>query len=257
MIDYEIWWLIPFTIGILEGLIAPVAGSILLTQHRIIQANLIAHSVLPGIVLGLSLEISPGLGGLCSGLAASFIAERLSQRFSAHSTAAMNTVLAGFTALGVLLIPLFKTRIDLEGILFGDLLSANSIDLIKIIITSLLLIFLVIFFYTDLVFIGVDQDGAISAKRPVRKILLLSNLTTSLVIINGITAVGLVLVIGLFCAPVIIHYKKSESLIGLMINSSITGFLLTSTGIILALVFDLPPGPLIGVLCLLLILFKK
>ena len=64
----------------------------------------------------------PSLGGLISGLLGALLAERLNQRFRGREEAAMNTVLAGFTALGVLLVPLLQVRVDLESLLFGDIL---------------------------------------------------------------------------------------------------------------------------------------
>jgi len=42
----------------------------------------------------------------------------------------------------------------------------------------------------------------------------------------------------------------------LMLRASATGLVLTSGGIGLAILLDLPPGPLIGVLCVLLLLSK-
>ena len=72
----------------------------------------------------------------------------------------------------------------------------------------------------------------------------------------SLTAVGVVLVIALLCAPVLIHLEQSTSLKALMLRASATGLVLTSGGIGLAIGLDLPPGPLIGVLCVLLLLSK-
>jgi len=79
---------------------------------------------------------------------------------------------------------------------------------------------------------------------------------TALVVISSLTAVGVVLVIALLCAPVLIHLEQSASLKALMLRASATGLALTSGGIGLAILLDLPPGPLIGVLCVLLLLSK-
>ena len=110
----------------------------------------------------------------------------------------MNTVLAGFTALGVLLVLPLQARVDLESILFGDILSPAP-DLIRTTISAIALVLLLIGQYQNLVFIGVDPEGALAAKRPVRQIRFII-VVTALVVISAITAVGIVLVIGL-CAP--------------------------------------------------------
>lgn len=169
----------------------------------------------------------------------------------------MNTVLAGFTALGVLLVPLLQTRVDLETILFGDLLAANSGDLIRTVVATFALVFLLLTRYQDLVFIGVDPDGALAAKRPVTQIRFIAVVVTALVIISAITAVGIVLVIALLCAPVLMHIEKSTSLKQLIIKSSATGLALTSGGMMLAIAVDLPPGPVIGSLCMIALILKR
>ena len=257
MAETQIWWLIPLILSLLIGLICPATGTLLITQRRILLANLMAHSVLPGLVLALAIGIDPTVGGLISGLLGALVAERLNQRFKGREESSMNTVLAGFTALGVLLVPLLQTRVDLETILFGDLLAANSSDLIRTLVAIFALVFLLLTRYQDLVFIGVDPDGALAAKRPVTQIRFIAVVVTALVIISAITAVGIVLVIALLCAPVLMHIEKSTSLKQLIIKSSATGLALTSGGMILAIAVDLPPGPVIGSLCMIALILKR
>ena len=257
MDEAQIWWLLPLVLSLLIGVICPATGSLLITQRRILLANLMAHSVLPGLVLALAMGIDPTFGGLISGLLGALIAERLNQRFKGREESSMNTVLAGFTALGVLLVPLLQTRVDLETILFGDLLAANSSDLIRTLIATSALILLLMTRYQDLVFLGVDPDGAIAAKRPVTQIRFVAIIITALVIISAITAVGIVLVIALLCAPVLMHIENSTSLKQLILKSAATGLALTSGGMMIAIAVDLPPGPVIGSLCMIMLILKR
>ena len=257
MDEAQIWWLTPLILSLLIGVICPATGSLLITQRRILLANLMAHSVLPGLVIALAIGIDPTFGGLISGLLGALVAERLNQRFKGREESSMNTVLAGFTALGVLLVPLLQTRVDLETILFGDLLAANSSDVIRTLIATSALILLLLTRYQDLVFLGVDPDGAIAAKRPVTLIRFVAIIITALVIISAITAVGIILVIALLCAPVLMHIERSTSLKQLILKSAATGLALTSGGMMIAIAVDLPPGPVIGSLCMLTLILKK
>ena len=257
MDEAQIWWLTPLILSLLIGVICPASVSLLITQRRILLANLMAHSVLPGLVIALAIGIDPTFGGLISGLLGALIAERLNQRFKGREESSMNTVLAGFTALGVLLVPLLQTRVDLETILFGDLLAANSSDIIRTLIATTALILLLLTRYQDLVFLGVDPDGAIAAKRPVTQIRFVAIIITALVIISAITAVGIILVIALLCAPVLMHIERSTSLKQLILKSAATGLALTSGGMMIAIAVDLPPGPVIGSLCMITLILKK
>ena len=257
MNELDLWWLTPLLLALLIGLICPATGSLLLTQRRILLANLLAHSMLPGLVLALAFELDPTIGGLISGLIGALLAERLSQQFKGREEGAMNTVLAGFTALGVLLVPLLQARVDLETVLFGDLLAAGSNDLVRTGIAALALLMLLFSHYRDLVFLGVDPEGAVAARRPVSQIRFLSIVITALVVISAITAVGIVLVIGLLCAPVLMHVERSLSLRDLIFRSAGTGLILCGGGMMLAVAGDLPPGPLIGVLCVTMLCIRR
>ena len=257
MDEAQIWWLTPLILSLLIGVICPATGSLLITQRRILLANLMAHSVLPGLVIALAIGIDPTFGGLISGLLGALVAERLNQRFKGREESSMNTVLAGFTALGVLLVPLLQTRVDLETILFGDLLAANSSDIIRTLIATTALILLLLTRYQDLVFLGVDPDGAIAAKRPVTQIRFVAIIITALVIISAITAVGIILVIALLCAPVLMHIERSTSLKQLILKSAATGLALTSGGMMIAIAIDLPPGPVIGSSCMIMLILSR
>ena len=64
-------------------------------------------------------------------------------------------------------------------------------------------------------------------------------------------------VIALLCAPAVLALQRANSLSGAMVRSSVIGASCSVGGFGLALVLDLPPGPLIGWLCLLLLLLPK
>ena len=82
MVETDIWWLLPLTISLLIGAICPATGALLITQRRVLLANLMAHSVLPGLVIALAIGIDPSIGGLISGLLGALVAERLNRRFN-------------------------------------------------------------------------------------------------------------------------------------------------------------------------------
>ena len=251
------WITIPLFITFLIGIICPVTGAILITQKRSTQANLISYAVLPGLVISAKLQIDPIIGGFLSSLLGSFLAERFNQKFINKQSAAINSVLAGFTALGVLLVPIFGAQINLEAVLFGDLLSSNIADILRLLITMFLLLGFILFNYEDLIFLGVDNEGAVLAKRPVKKIYILSSTITTLVIISAANAVGIILVIGLLCSPVLINIDKAKSLVSLMKKAACTGFISSLFGLSISLVFDLPPGPAIGLICFLILFLKR
>ena len=249
------WWIIPLLITSFSGVLCPAMGSVLITHKRLLQVNLISHCVLPGLALAMALGIDPSIGGVLSGLLGAIAAESFTSKKNQNYEAVMNTILAGSMGLGVLLIPLLGIRIDLEAVLFGDLLTANLRDLFTTLITFLTFICLIIFGYDKLVHIGLDPEGAASSGINVPSLNLALGFTTSLVIVSSMSAVGVILVIALLSTPALFGLHRASALGIAMIRSSILGLVISLFGFLLAMVFNLAPGPLISVVCVVCLLF--
>ena len=189
-------WLVPLLMALLVGVLCPVTGTLLVTQRRVLQANLISHAVLPGVAVAVAFGLDPAIGGVISGLLGSMAAERLQQGQPAGQEAVINTVLAGFLGLGVLLIPVFNIRLDLEALLFGDLLIVDWSDLYRVLVAAAAMALLLLTRYRHLVFLGVDPEGAQASGLSVRNLQLVQSLVTSMVIVSSMAAVGVILVIG-------------------------------------------------------------
>ena len=241
--------MIPLIITFFSGILCPAMGTVLITHKRLLQVNLISHCVLPGLALALALNLPASLGGVISGLAGALIAESITNKKSENYEAIMNTILAGSIGLGLLLIPLLGIRINLEAVLFGDLLTANVEDLIRTLIAFATFISLMIFGYKNLVYIGLDQEGAAANGIKVYSLNLALGFTTALVIVSSMSAVGVILVIALLSTPTLFGLNQAASLSSAMIKSSIYGVSISMLGFVLSMIFDLPPGPLISVLC--------
>ncbi len=236
--------------ALLVGMLCPATGSILITQRRLLQANLISHAVLPGLVLAIAIGADPSLGGVISGLVGAVVAEKLTSKTNSDNEAIINTVLAGTLGLGVLLIPLLEIRVDLESILFGDLLAVGFSDLGRTSVAGIALLLLLKSSYQKLVFLGLDAEGAATSGMNITLLRLTLGVVTSLVVVSSMAAVGVVLVIGLLSAPALFGLNQAPSLKSAMIRSASFGVLFSIVGFFLALIFNLSPGPLIGVICL-------
>ena len=247
---FGIWWSIPLTVIFFSGMLCPAMGTVMLTHKRLLQVNLISHCVLPGLALAMAIGIHPSIGGVLSGLTGALLAEGLTNKKNESYEAIMNTILAGSLGLGVLLIPLLGIRIDLEAVLFGDLLTASLGDLLRTLISFATFICLMYFGYDKLVFIGLDPEGAAASGIKVGFYNLALGFTTALVIVSSMSAVGVILVIALLSSPTLLALRQASSLRIAMFRASIIGCVISITGFSLGFMFNLSPGPLISVVCI-------
>lgn len=254
------WWLFPLAMALLAGASGGVVGPLLLARRRVLHTNLIAHAVLPGLALALATGLNPLLGGLASGLVATGLADRFSRHRAPTGPApevVANTLLAASLGLAVVLIQGLGVSVDLNALLFGDLLTTGPDDLLRAGLALALLLLLLGWRHRELVFLAVDPEGAAAAGLPIRSLSQLLNLTTALVITSAMASVGLILAIALICAPAQVGLSTATSLGQAMRRSAALGMGVACGGFALGLLLDCPPGPLIACLGVPLLLWGE
>ena len=125
-------------------------------------------------------------------------------------------------------------------------------ELLRSLLALAAVLLLLAFRYRHFVFVGVDPVGAASAGLPVQRLRLLLTLVTALTVVGAMSAVGVVLVIALMGAPALVALDGAVSLRQALGRAALLGMALSGAGFLLAIqpAINLPPGPLIGVLCM-------
>ena len=102
------------------------------------------------------------------------------------------------------------------------------------------------------------MEGRILCLMVLGRLRLLLTLVTAFTVVSAMTAVGVVLVIALMGAPALLALRGAFSLRQAFGRASLIGMALAAGGFGLAIqpAVNLPPGPLIGVLCLLVLPFS-
>jgi zinc/manganese transport system permease protein len=253
----EPFWLIPVLLAGLCGLSCPLLGSLLVLQRRVLSTNLMAYAVLPGVVIGQALGLPPLLAGMASALTALLLAEALiaARRDDAGAAeAVLNTVLAASLGLGVLLVQVLELPVNLEGLLFGDLLVAGPDDLLRMGLALVLELLVIGWGFPHWQWLSLDPEGAEQLELPVRGLRLAMAALTALLVVCATAAVGLALVMALLCAPSLAALGGASSLQQALGRAALMGLGVTLVGCALALGLNLPPGPTLASCCLPLLL---
>jgi zinc/manganese transport system permease protein len=251
------FWLIPLLLAGLCGVICPLFGTLLVLQRRVLATNLMAYAVLPGVVVGQALALSPLLVGCASALGAVLLVEALlaaRRDGGGAAEAVINTVLAASLGLGVLLVQALALPVDLEALLFGDLLVAGPDDLLRMGLALALVLMVIRGGFQRWQWLGLDPEGAEQLELPVRGLRLGMAALTALVVVCATAAVGLALVMGLICAPSLAALASAASLGQALRRAALIGLIVSLAGCGLALGLNLPPGPLMASCCLPLLL---
>ena len=230
-------------IGISLGILGAVVGSYLILQQMGMMSGVISHAVLPGISIAFFLEINLSIGAFIAGVLSALIVIGIQQRSRIKVDAAMALTLTSFLALGVILITTLETnQINLDEILFGDILGVTSADVWRTVIITAIILCLTKLFYKELEFYTFDPLGAKACGLPTNLLYFGLICAITLTIVASMQTVGVLLVMSLLVGPAITAYLLVKELSQMMILGAIIGALSSVLGMYSSYYFDLPSG---------------
>lgn len=228
--------------AILLGILCSVIGTYLIVQRMGLLGDVIAHAVLPGLAIAFFLGIDIFVGAFISGTLSTFVISWIQSQSRIKVDVAMALVFSGFLALGITLVTVLKSKIDLHQFLFGDLLGVTTIDVWKTLAIAIIILLLVKLFYKELLFYTFDPLGAQAVGLPVTLIHLGLTAAITLTIIVSMQAVGIVLVVSLLIGPGAIAYLLVKELHQMMLFGAVIGIFSSVTGMYFSYYFNVPSG---------------
>lgn len=232
-------------VGILAGILCPVVGTYLIVQRMALLGDVIAHAVLPGLAIAFFWGVDILIGAFISGLLSTFVIAWIRTQSRVKVDAAMAVTFSSFFALGVTLITLLKSKLDLDSFLFGDILGVTQTDVQRTAIITLIVLILVKLFYKELLLYTFDKLGAQALGFPVNILHFGLMAAITLTIVASMQTVGVVLVISLLVGPGITAYLLVKELHQVMILGAILGIIASVSGIYISYYLNIPSGPAI------------
>jgi manganese/iron transport system permease protein len=232
-------------VGMLTGILCPVVGTYLIVQRMALLGDVIAHAVLPGLAIAFFWGVNILVGAFISGVFSTFVIAWIRSQSRVKADAAMALAFSSFFALGVTLITLLKSNLDLDSILFGDILAVTIDDVQRTAIITFIVLLLVKLFYKELLFYTFDKLGAQALGFPVNALHYGLMAAITLTIVASMQTVGVVLVISLLVGPGITAYLLVKELHQVMGLGAILGILASISGIYTSYYLNIPSGPAI------------
>lgn len=230
----------------LVGILCPVVGTYLIVQRMAMLGDVVAHGVLPGLAIASFFNFPILLGAFTMGLFSTAVIAWIRTQSRIKVDTAMAITFSTFFSLGITLLTVFRSRVSLEQLLFGDILSINIGDVWQIAAIAGLVLAGVALFYKELLFFTFDPLGAEALGLPINRINLGLMAGITLAIIAGIKTVGVILVVALMVGPAATAYLLVKELHWMMGLGATLGVLFSVVGMYSSYYLDIPSGPAIG-----------
>jgi zinc/manganese transport system permease protein len=224
-------------------------GTLLILRRMSLMGDALSHAVLPGAAIGfllggLSLP-AMSLGGGIAGLAVALLSGLVTRLTPLREDASFATFYLTSLALGVLIVSMNGSSIDLLNVLFGSILAVDDAALLLVAGIATVSLLTLSAIYRPLIIECFDPGFLRSVKGRGG---VLHTVFLALVVVNlvaGFQALGTLMAVGLMMLPAAAARFWAREVWSLSVLSTALGFAAGYVGLLLSYQFDLPSGPAI------------
>jgi zinc/manganese transport system permease protein len=225
---------------------API-GVFLMLRRMSLVGDAMAHAILPGAAIGFLLSglslLAMTTGGLIAGFAVAILAGLVSRTTGLKEDASLATFYLASLALGVSIVSIRGSNIDLLHVLFGNILAMDDPTLLMIAANATITLIVLAVIYRPLVIESVDPLFLRTVSRAGAPAHLLFLALVVINLVNGFQALGTLLAVGLMILPAGIARFWARDITGLIGMAVLSALVSGYAGLVLSFQTRLPSGP--------------
>ena len=239
--------------GIGLAVITGPAGCFVVWRRLSYFGETIAHTSLLGIALAIAFDLNLVICILAGAFLVATIMFHLERRGLLPTDTLLGLMAHGGMALGLVFLSFLPNlRINLEALLFGDILAISRVDLAVVWIGGLFGLLILMKLWRPLLAATVNEELAVVAgKKPERARLLFGMLVAAIIAI-AIKIVGILLIVAMLIIPAAAARRFARNPELMAVGAVLIGVAATVGGMYASARFDTPAGPSIVVAALLI-----
>ena len=235
------------------GAICAFISAYLMLKGWSLIGDALSHAVVPGVAIAYAFSLPYAVGAFFSGILAAISILWIKSISKIKEDAVIGFIFSTFFALGLLIISLNPTSVDVQNIILGNILGIADEDITQIAIIIGVCLVLLLLFWKDLILIFFDETQAITVGlSPIFYKVLFFTLLSACVV-AALQTVGAILVIAMVITPGATAYLLTDKFNRLLIIAVLLGAGTSAVGVYLSYYLDGATGGVI--VCLQTLLF--
>lgn len=227
------------------GAVCAFLSCYLMLKGWSLMGDALSHSVVPGVaaayVIGFPYSIGAFLTGILAALAMTFINNTTRLKVDAI----IGFIFSTFFAIGLLIVSLFPTSVNIQSIIMGNILSIADSDIWQLAIIVLVSLAIMLCYWKDLLVVFFDEQHATTQGISPVKLKILFFTLLSACTVAALQTVGAILVIAMVITPGASAFLLTKRFGVLIILSVIIGSLTCAVGAYLSFFLNGATGGLI------------
>ena len=229
--------------AIASGAMLSILGPFAINRNMGFMADAMAHATLPIIAVGVFLGFSISELGVPAAILIAIFLGLIIKNTNVGEDTAIGIIFSSFFALGFVLISLLNVTVNLEDLLFGQILAVNTADVYIVIFLLIVVSLSVLIFFKQLLFYSFDPIGAEVKGLNTTFLNYLFLILLSIAIVGSLQTVGIILVLSMLIIPAAASKLITNTFVASIRISIIFGIFSSVTGLYLSYFFNLPSGP--------------
>lgn len=232
-------------VSALVGAVCAFLSAYLMLKGWSLIGDALGHAVVPGVALAYLLGLPYSAGAFVAGglAAASMVLVRARTRL--REDAVIGIIFTSFFALGLLIVSLNPTAVDVQAIVMGNILGISDGDVIQVVIISLLSLAILILKWKDLMLVFFDESHARTVGINPRALQVLFFALLAACTVAALQTVGAILVIAMVVTPGATAYLLTDRFKNLLIIAVILGSSTAAVGAYISFFLDGATGGVI------------
>jgi manganese/iron transport system permease protein len=229
--------------AIASGIMLSILGPFAINRNMGFMADAMAHATLPIIAVGVFFGFSISELGVPASILIAIFLGYIIKNSNVGEDTAIGIIFSSFFALGFILISVLNVTINLEDLLFGQILAVSIFDVFIVIAMCIAVVSLVIIFFKQLLFYSFDPIGAEVKGLNTNFLNYLFLVILSVAIVASLQTVGIILVLSMLLIPAAASKQITDTFVPSIYLSIIFGVFSSVSGLLLSYFFNLPSGP--------------
>lgn len=229
----------------LVGGVCAFLSSYLILKGWSLMGDALAHSIVPGVALAYLLALPYAVGAFFAGILAAFSMAVVKQKTKLREDAIIGLVFTTFFAIGLLIVSINPTAVNIQAIILGNILAISDYDIAQVVIISLVCLVVLLLIWKDLVAVFFDESHARSIGLPVQGLKIVFFTLLSAATVAALQTVGACLVIAMVVTPGATAYLLTDRFGKLIVISVLLGSVTSAVGAYTSYFLDANPGGLI------------
>ncbi|OBX50758.1 metal ABC transporter permease [Moraxella nonliquefaciens] len=230
--------------SLVGGVCAFLSAYLMLKGWSLI-GDALSHAVVPGVAIAYALGLPYAIGAFFSGILASLAILWVKSLTNLKEDAVIGFIFTTFFALGLFIISVNPTSVNVQEIIFGNILGISDSDMMQVAIVMAVSLGFLLVFWKDLLLVFFDEIHAKSVGLSPKIYQLLFFSLLSACVVSALQTVGAILVIAMVITPGATAYQLTDKFRPLILMAGFLGVTTSGIGVYLSYYLDGATGGVI------------